>query len=441
MRLLAVLTLTALGSCNRSASSLDASSDGSDLYVAISPGASSTGDAQVLLASAPAGAAAVTMCAGPTAAACASDTAVALTPLGAKYGRSLYTTPGPVALGTGQRFAFTAKDGQGAVIASRAVMTVPPRGRVSLFMTPSSSGHQDFVAAIDRATATIKMTMFHLTEAAPVQALIRAQQRGVQVRLILDGKGLAARKNQSTLVAMRNAGIAVKASSPAFPITHEKAMVVDDDFVLITTINLTDTAADTRDFGVGLADPGIIAEFGRVFETDWQNADTGSGATPTVSEPDLLWSPVNSQPKLKALVDSATATIDAYGENLGDQVIQAALIAAAARGVAVRIMAPQCDKNTDTSFDLPFLTTMRTGGVDARAMPTPSAPDEPYIHAKVMVVDGKIAYLGSVNYNTRSTTENRELGLLIRDADAIATLAATFAADFPKAILPIACTQ
>jgi phosphatidylserine/phosphatidylglycerophosphate/cardiolipin synthase-like enzyme len=310
-----------------------------------------------------------------------------------------------------------------------------PAASVTFFATPNPNGHRDFIAGIGKAKKSIKMTMFHLTEAAAVQALLDAQGRGVNVRIIIDKKSLQSSKQTEIAAHLRAAGAAVKGSSAAFSITHVKAMTLDDQTAFITSMNLTDTATDTRDFGVSLADPGVVAEMNAVFEADWQNADSGRGDTPTLSRRDLIWSPVDSRERLKALIDSATDSIVGSVENLGDPVLQDAFIAAASRRVNVRLITPLCNKNSNHFFDVPFVRLLRSGGVDAKMMPSPATPDHPYIHAKMLVVDDRRAYLGSINFSTNSTTRARELGIVTTDQTALAGLGADFEKDWAVAVV------
>ena len=40
-------------------------------------------------------------------------------------------------------------------------------------------------------------------------------------------------------------------------------------------------------------------------------------------------------------------------------------------------------------------------------------PKSPYIHAKAIFVDERIAYIGSINFTTNSIENNREVGVII----------------------------
>jgi phosphatidylserine/phosphatidylglycerophosphate/cardiolipin synthase-like enzyme len=93
-----------------------------------------------------------------------------------------------------------------------------------------------------------------------------------------------------------------------------------------------------------------------------------------------------------------------------------------------------CDLNEDPLWNYPFLATLERGGVRARVMPYPATPRHPYMHAKMMVADGRRAYVGSVNYSVNSTRQARELGLLFSEPELTATLSAAFAADWQAAV-------
>jgi hypothetical protein len=57
----------------------------------------------------------------------------------------------------------------------------------------------------------------------------------------------------------------------------------------------------------------------------------------------------------------------------------------------------------------------------------------PAVHVKSIVVDGTYAYLGSENLSYTSLTKNREIGIVLSDAPAIATMLATFEKDWAAA--------
>ena len=80
--------------------------------------------------------------------------------------------------------------------------------------------------------------------------------------------------------------------------------------------------------------------------------------------------------------------------------LESELVADVKRGVKVRLIAPvQVNGGTPEiqQLQIDSLTALAAAGVDVHV----SGPDEsaqlPYMHARVAVADGKIAYLGSIS--------------------------------------------
>jgi phosphatidylserine/phosphatidylglycerophosphate/cardiolipin synthase-like enzyme len=307
---------------------------------------------------------------------------------------------------------------------------------LQLLVTPSPEGHQPFIGAIDGAHASVDLAMFHLTDEAVVAALVRAAGRGVRVRVIVDGKGLEARANRGAFEQLTAGGVQARPSSAAFSITHEKAMVVDGQVAFVTAINLTRDADRTRDLGVVTRRPEIAAAVEELFEADWQNAEGRGHVTPRDLPASLVVSPTGSRARLVGLIASARRELLLTVENLGDPEIDRALAEAVRRHVAVRVIVPMCDKNPNPLYNLPAARELATEGADARVMPAPETPDTPYMHSKMILVDGTTAYVGSVNFSTNSTTKARELGIIFANAAAAAQIRALFDTDWAHAVPP-----
>lgn len=280
-----------------------------------------------------------------------------------------------------------------------------------LTVTPSD-GHSLFNDSIDSAQQQIDMVMFHLSDPDTVSHLIQAHERGVAVRILLDGKILASTSAQAIRDSLTEKGIDVRASSTAFSITHEKAAVFDGKKSIVSSINLTKTVAVTRDFGILTADAAVIAEMESVFSTDWQNSETNGSATPELSDEKLVWSPVNSKAKIIALIQGAQHNVFLETENLGDSDVLTALTAKASEGIPVTVVVPACVEGMAPTRNLPYLQTLASGGVNALASVPPYTTEHPYIHAKVIVVDGEKFYVGSENLSHNSLVNAREVGLI-----------------------------
>jgi len=307
------------------------------------------------------------------------------------------------------------------------------QGKQQLILTPNPAGHPEFLWAIQNAKQSILMTMFHLTDQAIVNALIQARTKNIEVRIILDGDGLKDKRRQAFAAQLSQGRVAVLPSSPAFSITHEKAMIIDHSYAFITAINLTDNAATTRDLGVILNDPDVVKEMLAVFETDWANAQKKTGFTPPLSNPNLVWSPINSEAKLSSLINSAKTSVVSTVENLGEAAIMNAYTNAAARGVAVRVIVPMCDKNSNPAFNYKFIPDLVTRGVQVKVMPFPETAQHPYMHSKMILVDNTYAYVGSINFSFNSVMKARELGIIFGVPQLAAQIESIFELDWGQA--------
>ncbi|HEV7236131.1 MAG TPA: phospholipase D-like domain-containing protein, partial [Ktedonobacteraceae bacterium] len=70
------------------------------------------------------------------------------------------------------------------------------------------------------------------------------------------------------------------------------------------------------------------------------------------------------------------------------------------------------------------IDTIKQGGVQVRE------DSRLYIHAKIIVVDGQKAFVGSENISTQSLDQNRELGIIVADQGVLLTLQQTFQQDW-----------
>ncbi len=305
---------------------------------------------------------------------------------------------------------------------------------VAFFATPGPTGNGPFIQGIQIARKSIRMEMYHLTDQVAVNALIEAHVRGVDVAVLLDGRSLTQEQYKKVALQLQNGGVKVAASSPAFTITHVKAMIVDKVFAYVTSVNLTNSAATRRDYGIVTKDPSVIREILKVFAVDWENATKRTGNTPQLSDPHLLWSPVDSEAKLVSFINSARSSIYSTVENLGNPAIQNAFVQAATRGIDVRVIVPMCDLNPNPLYNFPFLRSMVQGGVKGHMMPFPATVTQPYIHGKMILVDGNVAYVGSVNFSNNSTRRARELGIFFQNQTAANQLLSIFKSDWTNSV-------
>jgi cardiolipin synthase A/B len=330
---------------------------------------------------------------------------------------------------------------EGGTLSPEAPSAGPPAPLHDLIVEPDD-GSTAVVAAIEGASSTIDLTIYELSDPGIVGALIAAPARKVQVRVIYDWYSFSPDDQQTqvlpTIQRLTNAGVACRPAPRTFEVTHEKALVIDGARALVLTFNLaSEYFSTTRDFGISTLVPGEIAEIQAVFEADWNDRPI------TPAAPTLVWSPVNSRAKITALIQGARQTLDVYCEELEDPGTLGALVAAAKRGVTVRVIAAVLTSTGTGNDNAPGITLLRAGGVDAvsKSFPAPSGAGPLYIHAKAIVADlgspTARAFVGSENLSCVSLDDNRECGLLVTESAILDRLDATFASDWGQPSVPV----
>lgn len=151
-------------------------------------------------------------------------------------------------------------------------------------------------------------------------------------------------------------------------------------------------------------------------------------------------------PLWAAVFEGASKSIDIEQFYLAEQPgevldsVLAGLEKAARRGVAVRVLVDsKMKKQSQPTLDrLAGWPNTQVRVLDWSKLPTGNArPPGGIIHAKFWIIDGKLSFLGSQNFDWRSLSHIHELGVLIRDTAISAQLLAIFELDWSAAGLQL----
>lgn len=292
------------------------------------------------------------------------------------------------------------------------------KNNLTLFEEPED-GKEPILTAIKDATREIHIEMYLLSDKQIIDELIQEKHEGTDVRVMLEehpfGGGNINIKTKKTL---ENAYIPVIWTNPAYALTHEKAIVIDDKKALILNQNLTTSSfGKNREFDIVDENLEDVSEIERMFEADWQR----QSFTPNTSG--LIISPYNSRAKLTSLLMNTTKSLDIEMEIIQDPEV-GQILAEKAKTANVRLIVPDIKK---VPSNYKTVNKLKENGVMVRTI------TNPYIHAKLILTDGLKAYIGSVNFSTQSMDENRELGIVITSTDIIQKLTTSFDHDWKQA--------
>lgn len=287
-------------------------------------------------------------------------------------------------------------------------------------------GVEAVVALIDQARQQLLLKQFKLQSQVVLEALHRAWSRGVQVRVMLNPHTSGGdRWNDETYALLQEWGIQVAWTSEAFPVTHEKSMVIDGERALISTFNLADKYfQETRDYGILTTSQEAVAQVIAGFEADWDrrffSPDLSTG---------LVWSSFHSRGQMARIVDAAKETLWIQHPKFVDAVMLDRIISARERGVKVRVLCGGKHGISDWDIYDTFssLRIMHRFGVKIRRQ------KHLKLHAKLILVDGAFCQTGSMNIDRSAFDLRRELGIESDAPDVVARLRATFEADWKQA--------
>jgi cardiolipin synthase len=258
--------------------------------------------------------------------------------------------------------------------------------------------------AVSAANKSLRIRMFVFTDPGLIDAVIAAKRRGVDVRVMLNpARRGGESENDATKSKLAHVGIEIKDSNPAFELTHQKSMVIDDSIGFVESFNWeTRDLTVTRDYAVVTTHKGEVEEMGACFEADWARKPFNPG-----DHSQLIWCPNNGRERIANFIDSAKHTLWLQNERYQDTVIIERLVRAAARGVNLHVLArpPHTLKKDKLIEGVGGLRIMHDVGAKIHTLKGLK------LHAKMILADDKWAIVGSINLSPGSFDGRRELAI------------------------------
>jgi cardiolipin synthase len=304
-------------------------------------------------------------------------------------------------------------------------------------------------------------------------ALIAKVKEGIEVRVAVDGIGseirLAARGFYRELV---EAGIPIVSNEGLWPdlegplggvrfvdrrfddllhFDHRKMMVVDGRIAYVGGSGIEDHFNDDRFYDVMARMEGpVVAQLQTVFLATWRfqggplpqaagalghlypphgGDTTGAPATVQMNNPGYGWYPISDS--IEAAIEDAERRVDIVNPYIADRGIIDRLVAAAERGVAVRIICPgkPTPPQAAAAFRHHYPRLLAAG---ARILAHPEMA-----HAKVVRADDTVM-IGGCNLDALSLYKNWELNVEFRDAAIAETVGRDIFDPFEAMSAPVA---
>ena len=226
-----------------------------------------------------------------------------------------------------------------------------------------------------------------------LEAIQAACRRGVRVEALLTRRT----KGRSSLKLLRllleAVGVRVWRYAGPHGTYHAKYAVADDHSALVGSSNFTRRCfTRTCDFLLATSDRAVVAGLTALFAAD---CDASSTSLPRELSTRLIVGPGNARGQMKQLLEEAQRRICLIDPKLSDPDMLAVLRAKAAAGTSVTVL---------------------------RGLPDSGlAP-----HGKLLVVDDRLAIVGSMALSTSNLDERREVGVWVTDRRIVRSLLQLF---------------
>lgn len=301
--------------------------------------------------------------------------------------------------------------------------------------------HNAMISAIERAETTVVLSTYIFRRddlgIALTNALIKADQRGVDVKVLLDGVGNGFLRSK-TYRQLKSGGVEVRRFLHSFwpwrmPLlnlrNHRKILVIDNHTAFTGSMNIG--RVRNMETQIKIMGP-VTRQFLQAFEYDWILA--GGISLPevfhkpytkkvgTVVARGVLSGPIYRRERLRWIllgaVSSATKNIRIVTPYfIPDQGLSSGLILAALKGVKVEIILPKKSNYAfaDWASHRQIKDLLRAG---CQIYHRPDVFD----HSKIMTIDGHWALIGSSNWDARSLRLNFEFDVECESQEFVAEL-------------------
>lgn len=328
------------------------------------------------------------------------------------------------------------------------ILPVGATTHVTLAGVEPASGIHIIENIINSAQKSLWIEMYLFDHDGIAQMLLHklAQHPGFDLRLLYHQPDLPQsldpqRSQRFPHWVQRNRGIRLD-GEPA-TLHHAKFILVDADVpalakAYIMTANFTSQALGgnhagyaNREYILCDTDPADIALLKAIFL-----ADQAGRPLPTIpTSSNLVVSDINAIEILPALLRSAQHNLAIQVEYLNDPPghgilnLKQILLEAASQGVHVQLMLPPLTPATPGGPSADNAETYHELAPKVAVNVTPQY----FMHAKMVIADQRLAFVGSQNLSHQSLRYSREVGLLISNKSVVTQLQKTFEADWTYA--------
>jgi len=265
------------------------------------------------------------------------------------------------------------------------VPRTPPADRI---ITAPGDRREAILEVVRGARRQLSVSLFRCNDESVFEELAAAVGRGVSVDILTTGRAKGGRKKlQKMRDALERTGANIHTYPDPVVKYHAKYLVADEGPAVVASLNLTRKCfAKTSDALVITHDPAVVSGLRALLE-----ADREGGALPDRLTDRLIIGPERARRQFADLLTNARERIRVIDPKLSDPDLLTLLNERRAGGVRVEIIGGK-----------------RVGELKS--------------HGKMMIVDGRLAVVGSLALAAVSLDFRREVAIMVDEPDAVAEI-------------------
>ena len=247
---------------------------------------------------------------------------------------------------------------------------------------------------IRQARRRITLSLFRCNDDELFDELAAATARGVAVEVLVTSRAKGGKKKMEKLWRdLERTGATLKAYTDPVVKYHPKYLVADEGPAVVASLNFTRKCfRNTCDALVITHDPAVVSGLRRLWAADCVRAEMPEDLTDR-----LIVGPERARRQFTALIEQARTSIRLIDAKLSDPDLVSVLNAKRAAGLTVEVF-----------------SSKRLGALKS--------------HGKIMLIDDRIAVVGSLALAALSLDFRREVAIVVTEPAAVADAAALFRA-------------
>lgn len=310
------------------------------------------------------------------------------------------------------------------------------------------------VDAINASQESVDIAIYSITLREIPEAILKARDRGVKIRMILDQFHVYPRMSPQ-IKQLVNAGIEIRTlrGTRDYGVMHNKIDIFDEEMVTTGSYNWTFSATFYNHENMLIARHPIYTDgYIEYWNWMWKHARTleqgeqnilpeGYFGVPPQDEkpimtlnglevPSYIFSPgSNSEERLAKIIGAAKKTVDAVTFTFSSKILADAVIDAKNRGVKVRFMI-----DSDMGKGSWAAKYVYENGVEIKWRKGRTSKGA--MHNKYMILDGKILQTGSFNWSVNADINSFENMIFVNDLSSVKAYQYKFDSFYSEAITP-----